>query len=95
MKLLDMLQEKYVCAVPRHSVDATRYVEGGTVYAMNTERRYRITHLRGNDELVFVYGVEIDEDDSVVDRGWLVFTLAVCAVALFYVAAHFGAAVAP
>lgn len=93
MNMLDMLQEKYVCSA--YDGDE-RYKPGATVRTMD-DRRYRITRVvphKSEAPVAWVYGVEIYEDDSVVDRGWLVLTLFVCAVALFFVAAHFGAAVA-
>lgn len=79
-KLLDYAQERYILSAclssPVREV-YEHYAPGATVRVMRGSgefQRYRITYVRRTGDVLFVYGVQIDEDDSVVDRGWYRFT---------------------
>lgn len=90
-KLLDYAQERYLMCVylsdcPGETLDS--YEPGATVQVVRGSgeyQRYRITYVRRTGDVLFVYGVQINEDDSVVDRGWYRFTtwLVLFAVAYF------------
>jgi hypothetical protein len=86
-RFFDRLQERYICAVLHREGD--RYLPGATVRTTENNR-YRITYVRTSGGLLFVYGVAVYEDDSVIDRGWYQLTAALVLLTAAYIGFHIG-----
>lgn len=97
-KLLDLVQSVFVCSVALTSPDeVARYFVGGTVRRLGVDDvyRYRITYMRNDGTHLYVYGVQVHEDDSVVDRGWHRLTFWLLVLSALLAGYHIGLRIVP